>query len=100
MARAVTAITAPAGARAHLWYVIIQHTCSGDAIMADNDMQRDGLENRVKGAAKEAEGHLRDAAGGLTGDTSEQVKGKAQQVQGKVQRKAGELEQKAGDDQH
>ena len=59
--------------------------------MAD-DLGRDGLENQVKGAAKEAGGKLRNAAGGLTGDTSEQLKGKAKEMEGKAQRKIGESE--------
>ena len=41
--------------------------------MAD-DLDRDGLENQIKGLGKEAEGKVRNAAGGLTGDTSEQLK--------------------------
>jgi uncharacterized protein YjbJ (UPF0337 family) len=60
--------------------------------MAD-DLNTDGLENQVKGAAKQAEGKLRNAVGGLTGDTSEQLKGKAKDLEGKAQRKIGETEQ-------
>ena len=60
--------------------------------MAD-DLGRDGLENQVKGAAKEVGGKLRNAAGGLTGDTSEQLKGKAKEMEGKAQRHIGEAEQ-------
>ena len=59
--------------------------------MAD-DLGTDGLENQVKGAAKEAGGKIRNAVGGLTGDTSEQVKGKAKEMEGKAQRKVGEAE--------
>lgn len=59
--------------------------------MAD-DLERDGLENQVKGTAKEGEGKLRNAVGGLTGDSSEQLKGKAQELKGKAQRKIGEAE--------
>lgn len=61
--------------------------------MAD-DLGRDGLENQVKGSAKEVEGKVRNAAGGLTGDTSEQLKGKAKEMEGKTQRKVGEAEDK------
>ncbi|MFL5619581.1 MAG: CsbD family protein [Gemmatimonadaceae bacterium] len=60
--------------------------------MAD-DLDRDGLENQVKGTAKEAGGKVRNAAGGLTGDTSEQIKGKAREMEGKAQRKIGEAEE-------
>ena len=59
--------------------------------MAD-DLGTDGLENQVKGAAKEVGGKVRNAVGGLTGDTSEQLKGKAKEVEGKAQRKVGETE--------
>jgi uncharacterized protein YjbJ (UPF0337 family) len=61
--------------------------------MAD-DLGTDGLENQVKGAAKEVEGKVRNAAGGLTGDTSEQIKGKAKEMEGKAQRNIGEAERK------
>lgn len=59
--------------------------------MADN-LGTDGLENQVKGAAKEVGGKVQNAVGGLTGDTSEQLKGKAKEVEGKAQRKVGETE--------
>lgn len=62
--------------------------------MAD-DLERDGLENQIKGTAKEGEGKLRNAVGGLTGDTSEQLKGKAQELKGKAQRKLGGAERDA-----
>lgn len=59
--------------------------------MAD-DIDRDGLENQVKGAGKEAEGKIRNSVGGLTGDTAEQIRGKAQELKGKAQRRIGEAE--------
>jgi uncharacterized protein YjbJ (UPF0337 family) len=59
--------------------------------MAD-DLGTDGLENQVKGTAKEVQGKVRNAAGGITDDTSEQLKGKAKEVEGKTQRKIGETE--------
>ena len=59
--------------------------------MAD-DLGTDGLENQIKGTAKEVQGKVRNAAGGLTGDTSEQLRGKAKEVEGKTQRKIGETE--------
>jgi uncharacterized protein YjbJ (UPF0337 family) len=61
------------------------------SIMAD-DLTSDGLENQVKGAAKQVEGKARNAVGGITGDTSEQLKGKAKDLEGKGQRKLGEKE--------
>lgn len=65
--------------------------------MAD-DLDREGLENQVKGTIKEGEGKLRNAVGGLTGDNSEQLKGKAQEIKGKTQRKIGEIESDADRD--
>ena len=65
--------------------------------MAD-DLNREGLEDQVKGTVKEGEGRIRDAVGGLTGDTSEQLKGKGQELKGKVQRKIGEAETDADRD--
>ena len=62
---------------------------TGRTAMAD-DLNRDGVENQIKGSASEVEGKIRNAVGGLTGDTSEQIKGKAQELKGKVQRKIGE----------
>jgi uncharacterized protein YjbJ (UPF0337 family) len=59
--------------------------------MAD-DLNRDGMENQIKGLGKQAEGKARNAVGGLTGDVSEQLKGKAKDLEGKVQRKVGEAE--------
>ena len=60
-----------------------------------DDLERDGLENQVKGTIKEGEGKVRNAVGGLTGDSSEQLKGKAQDLKGKAQRKIGEAESDA-----
>lgn len=64
--------------------------------MADDidrdDLDRDGIENQLKGAGKEAEGRIRNSVGGLTGDTSEQIRGKAQELKGKAQRRIGEAE--------
>lgn len=65
--------------------------------MAD-DIDRDGLENQVKGTGKEAEGRVRNSIGGLTGDSSEQIRGKAQELKGKAQRKIGEAEVDTDDD--
>ena len=59
--------------------------------MAD-DLDRDGMENQIKGTGKEFKGKVRNSIGGLTGDSSEQIKGKAEELKGKVQRKIGEAE--------
>ena len=60
--------------------------------MAD-DLNKEGVENQVKGLGKQAEGKIRNAVGGITGDTSEQLKGKAKDLEGKVQRKIGEAQE-------
>ena len=59
--------------------------------MAD-DLNRDGVENQIKGVGNEIKGKARNAVGGLTGDSSEQLKGKAEELKGKAQRKIGETE--------
>jgi uncharacterized protein YjbJ (UPF0337 family) len=55
-----------------------------------DDLKRDSVENRVKGAGKEVEGKIQSAVGGATGDVSEQFKGKAKELRGKIQRRVGE----------
>jgi uncharacterized protein YjbJ (UPF0337 family) len=59
--------------------------------MAD-DLNRDGLENKIKGIGKQAEGRLRNAVGGMSGDTSEQIKGKAKELEGRAQQKIGDAQ--------
>ena len=49
----------------------------------DKDLATEGMKDRLKGAAKQAEGRVRGTVGGATGDTSEQLKGKAQEIKGK-----------------
>ena len=58
------------------------------------DLGTDGVENQIKGAAKEVVGKIQNAVGGLTGDTTQQLKGKANELEGKAQRKVGEAEVK------
>lgn len=60
--------------------------------MADKNLTDEGLENRLKGTAKNVEGHIRSAVGGLTDDKSEQLKGEAQKLKGKLQDKLGEAQ--------
>ena len=59
--------------------------------MAD-DLNRDGLENKIKGIGKQAEGRIRNVVGGMSGDTSEQIKGKAKEFEGRAQRKIGDVQ--------
>jgi uncharacterized protein YjbJ (UPF0337 family) len=81
----------------NIWRAAASKSGSRDRItleeqhMAD-DMDREGLENQVKGTGKQAEGRIRNSVGGLTGDTSEQIRGKAQELKGKAQRRIGEAE--------
>ena len=59
--------------------------------MAD-DLGTDGLENQIKGGAKELGGKIRKNIGDMTDNTSEELKGKAKEMEGKAQRKVGEAE--------
>jgi uncharacterized protein YjbJ (UPF0337 family) len=60
----------------------------------DKSLTEDGIENSVKGTAKEMKGRVKDAAGGLTGDTEMQVEGKIDEATGKVQNAFGKAERK------
>jgi uncharacterized protein YjbJ (UPF0337 family) len=62
---------------------------------ADKDLGTRGVENTVKGKAKQASGTVQKKVGQVTGDKSTQAKGKAREVRGKVQSKTGEVERKA-----
>ena len=62
--------------------------------MAD-DLGTKGLENQVKGIAKQVEGRVRDAAADLTGDTSENLKGKLKRIEGEAQEKIGREQTRA-----
>lgn len=64
--------------------------------MADN-LERDGLENEVKGKAKEMEGKTRAAVGDATDNQSEHLKGHAKELEGKIQKNFGKAERKADD---
>jgi uncharacterized protein YjbJ (UPF0337 family) len=61
--------------------------------MAD-DLGTDGLENQVKGTAKEVAGKIQKNVGDATDDTSQELKGAARELEGKAQRKVGETESK------
>jgi uncharacterized protein YjbJ (UPF0337 family) len=64
--------------------------------MADNkDLATEGVNDRVKGAAKELEGRVRNTVGAATGDTSEQVKGKAQEIKGKMKDAVGKAKERS-----
>ena len=56
------------------------------------DLNQRGLENQVKGTAKEMEGQIRGDLGDATDNTSEHIKGRAKEMEGKVQRKVGNIQ--------
>ena len=58
------------------------------------DLGTQGVEDTVKGKAKQAAGTVQKKAGQLTDDKSMEAKGKTREVGGKVQSKAGKVEQK------
>lgn len=64
----------------------------------DDDIVPDGIENSVKGKAKDAKGKVKDAVGGLTGDSSLQAEGKLDQAKGKIQDGVGRAQRRADDD--
>ena len=61
--------------------------------MADN-LERDGLENQMKGTAKEVKGQIRGDLGDATDNTSEHIKGRAEELEGKIQKNFGKAERK------
>jgi uncharacterized protein YjbJ (UPF0337 family) len=52
------------------------------------------LEDKIKAAAKDAEGRLQSAAGALTGDKQMKAEGEAKQVQSHLMDAAGNLKDK------
>ena len=53
--------------------------------------------DEVKGAAKEARGHVKDALGKATGDDKLRVDGAADKVEGGVQKAVGKVKEAARD---
>jgi uncharacterized protein YjbJ (UPF0337 family) len=62
------------------------------------DLNDRGLENQVKGTAKEMKGQVRGDLGDATDDTSEHVKGRADELEGKIQKNFGKAERKLDPD--
>jgi uncharacterized protein YjbJ (UPF0337 family) len=58
------------------------------------DLESRGIENQVKGSAKEMKGQVRGDLGDATDNTSEHVKGRADELKGKVQKNFGKAERK------
>ena len=58
----------------------------------DKDLEQRGLENQVKGTAKEFKGQVRGDIGDATDNTSEHIKGRAEEMKGKIQKNFGKTE--------
>lgn len=56
------------------------------------DLNQRGLENQIKGTAKEVEGQVRGDVGDMTDNTSEHIKGRAKEMEGKIQKNFGKTE--------
>lgn len=56
------------------------------------DLETRGVENQVKGSAKEMKGKMRGDLGDATDNASEHIKGRAEQLEGKIQKNFGKGE--------
>lgn len=66
--------------------------------MANRKMQRDGMENRIRGGAEELKGKLRGDAGDLVDNREQHLKGRLEQAKGKVRKGVGRIQQDLGRD--
>lgn len=62
------------------------------------DLNERGVDNQVKGTAKEMKGKIRGDLGDATDNASEHIKGRAEQFKGKVQKNVGKSERDADPD--
>lgn len=62
------------------------------------DLNERGLENQVKGTAKEMKGKIQGDVGKATDNHSEHLKGRAEELEGKVQKNFGKAERKLDPD--
>ena len=62
------------------------------------DLNERGVENQVKGTAKEMKGKVRGDLGDATDNTSEHIKGRAEELEGKIQKNFGKTERNADPD--
>jgi uncharacterized protein YjbJ (UPF0337 family) len=62
------------------------------------DLNERGLENQVKGTAKELKGRVRGDLGDATDNSSQHIKGRTEELKGKVQKNFGKGERKADPD--
>jgi uncharacterized protein YjbJ (UPF0337 family) len=58
------------------------------------DLNERGLENQVKGTAKDVKGKIRGDLGDATDNSSQHIKGRAEQLEGKIQKNFGKGERK------
>ncbi len=65
----------------------------------DKDLNTRGVENQVKGSAKEMIGKVRGDLGDATDNASEHIKGRKEQLEGKIQKNFGKGERKADIDE-
>ena len=59
------------------------------------DLNERGLENQVKGTAKEMKGKIRGDLGDATDNSSQHIKGRAEELKGKVQKNFGKGREKS-----
>jgi uncharacterized protein YjbJ (UPF0337 family) len=71
----------------------LNHPSPGGNMADRENLATEGAKDRLKGAAKQAEGRIRSTVGGAAGDTTEQLKGKGQEIKGKLQHEFGKAEQ-------
>jgi uncharacterized protein YjbJ (UPF0337 family) len=62
------------------------------------DLNERGVDNQVKGTAKEMKGKIRGDLGDATDNASEHIKGRAEEFKGKVQKNVGKSERDAEPD--
>ena len=62
------------------------------------DLNQRGIDNQVRGTAKEMKGKIRGDLGDATDNSSEHIKGRAEELKGKIQKNVGKAERKADPD--
>ena len=62
------------------------------------DLNERGLENQVKGTAKEMKDQVRGDLGDAIDDNSEHIKGRKEELEGKIQKNFGKGERKLDPD--
>lgn len=59
------------------------------------DLNERGVDNQVKGTAKEMKGKIRGDLGDATDNESERIKGRAEELKGKFQKNVGKTERES-----